>query len=62
MTGAPTLVLLGGGFSGDPDTLLDDFVLETRSARRRRSPTGWACCRAACARTTTVSRSGGPAI
>ncbi|MFD5398218.1 Type 1 glutamine amidotransferase-like domain-containing protein [Streptomyces sp. NPDC127097] len=29
MTGTPTLALLGGGFSGDPDGLLDDFVLET---------------------------------
>ncbi|MEV7383083.1 Type 1 glutamine amidotransferase-like domain-containing protein [Streptomyces lydicus] len=24
---APTIALLGGGFSDDPDTLLDDFVL-----------------------------------
>ncbi|MCX5450585.1 Type 1 glutamine amidotransferase-like domain-containing protein [Streptomyces nigrescens] len=28
MAGAPTLALLGGGFSDDPDTLLDDFVLD----------------------------------
>jgi peptidase E len=28
MTGTPTLALLGGGFSDDPDTLLDDFVLD----------------------------------
>ncbi|GAA5610316.1 hypothetical protein CP981_09150 [Streptomyces platensis] len=34
MTGAPTLVLLGGGFSDDPDTLLDDFVLETAGRPR----------------------------
>ncbi|MBL1089192.1 MULTISPECIES: peptidase E [Streptomyces] len=27
MTTAPTLAVLGGGFSDDPDTLLDDFVL-----------------------------------
>ncbi|MGW3012640.1 Type 1 glutamine amidotransferase-like domain-containing protein [Streptomyces sp. NPDC001219] len=29
MTGAPTLALLGGGFSDDPDTLLDDYLLDT---------------------------------
>ncbi|MFF3544669.1 Type 1 glutamine amidotransferase-like domain-containing protein [Streptomyces platensis] len=34
MTGAPTLALLGGGFSDDPDTLLDDFVLETAGRTR----------------------------
>ncbi|MCX4633603.1 peptidase E [Streptomyces sp. RPA4-5] len=34
MTGAPTLVLLGGGFSDDPDTLLDDFVRETAGRPR----------------------------
>ncbi|GFE17761.1 hypothetical protein Sgleb_58080 [Streptomyces glebosus] len=34
MAGAPTLVLLGGGFSNDPDTLLDAFVLETAGRPR----------------------------
>ncbi|MFG2098412.1 Type 1 glutamine amidotransferase-like domain-containing protein [Streptomyces sp. NPDC048612] len=29
MTGAPTLALLGGGFSDDPDALLDDYLLDT---------------------------------
>lgn len=29
MTTAPTIALLGGGFSDDPDTLLDDFVVDT---------------------------------
>ncbi|MGA5565362.1 Type 1 glutamine amidotransferase-like domain-containing protein [Streptomyces platensis] len=29
MTGARTLALLGGGFSDDPDTLLDDYLLDT---------------------------------
>lgn len=28
MAGTPTIALLGGGFSDDPDTLLDDYVLE----------------------------------
>ncbi|MER0479102.1 peptidase E [Streptomyces sp. Edi2] len=34
MTRTPTIALLGGGFSGDPDTLLDDFVLETAGRPR----------------------------
>ncbi|MER6845332.1 peptidase E [Streptomyces platensis] len=34
MTGTPALALLGGGFSDDPDTLLDDFVLETAGRAR----------------------------
>ncbi|MGW7368500.1 Type 1 glutamine amidotransferase-like domain-containing protein [Streptomyces sp. NPDC054841] len=36
MTATGKIVLLGGGFSGDPDTLLDDFVLaHARRARPR---------------------------
>ncbi|MFG2832813.1 Type 1 glutamine amidotransferase-like domain-containing protein [Streptomyces sp. NPDC048434] len=34
MTGTPTIALLGGGFSDDPDTLLDDFVLEAAGRTR----------------------------
>lgn len=34
MTRTPAIALLGGGFSDDPDTLLDDFVLETAGRPR----------------------------
>ncbi|MFE1764486.1 Type 1 glutamine amidotransferase-like domain-containing protein [Streptomyces angustmyceticus] len=34
MPRTPTLALLGGGFSDDPDTLLDDFVLEASGRPR----------------------------
>ncbi|MFE0380588.1 Type 1 glutamine amidotransferase-like domain-containing protein [Streptomyces inhibens] len=34
MTTAPTIALLGGGFSDDPDTLLDDFVLDAAGRTR----------------------------
>ncbi|MFF8788422.1 Type 1 glutamine amidotransferase-like domain-containing protein [Streptomyces sp. NPDC015125] len=34
MTRTPTIALLGGGFSDDPDTLLDDFLLETAGRPR----------------------------
>ncbi|MFF8315424.1 Type 1 glutamine amidotransferase-like domain-containing protein [Streptomyces lydicus] len=33
---APTIALLGGGFSDDPDTLLDDFVLAATGRPRPR--------------------------
>lgn len=36
MTGTPTLAVLGGGFSDDPDTLLDDFVLGASGRARPR--------------------------
>jgi len=34
MPRTPTIALLGGGFSDDPDTLLDDFVLEASGRPR----------------------------
>ncbi|MFE1776566.1 Type 1 glutamine amidotransferase-like domain-containing protein [Streptomyces sp. NPDC059008] len=36
MTTAPTIALLGGGFSDDPDTLLDDYVLAATGRARPR--------------------------
>ncbi|MFI9049978.1 Type 1 glutamine amidotransferase-like domain-containing protein [Streptomyces sp. NPDC053427] len=36
MTTTPTIALLGGGFSDDPDTLLDDFVLDAAGRARPR--------------------------
>ncbi|MFG2287950.1 Type 1 glutamine amidotransferase-like domain-containing protein [Streptomyces sp. NPDC048595] len=36
MTTAPTIALLGGGFSDDPDTLLDDYVLAAAGRARPR--------------------------